>query len=55
MVEVLEISRFFSILNFCKERVVHRSQVFVNEEVTVHLHIIDTQLFFGSEQEYFKS
>ena len=38
-----------------EERVIQRSQAFVNEEVTVYLRSIDTQLFFGSDQEYFKT
>ena len=38
-----------------EERVVQGSQVFVNEEIMVHLRTIDAQLFFCSEQKHFKS
>ena len=41
----------FFIFRLFEENVVQRSQVFVNEEVTVRSHIIDAQLFFGSKQE----
>ena len=53
--QVVSVASFLFRFKLFEERVVQRSQVFVNEEVTVHLRNIDAQLFFGSEQEYFKS
>ena len=43
---VLAASFFSFTFKLFEDRVVQGSLVFVNEEVTVHLHIIDAKLFF---------
>ena len=46
---------FFFIFKIFDQRLVHWSRVSVNEEVTVHVRIIDAQLFLGSQKNYFNS
>ena len=51
---MFSLRRFFFCFELFDERVVKGSQVYVNYEVTVYLPIVNEQLFFGSEQKYFK-
>ena len=54
--EIYQVVSFLIKFKLFEERLVHISQVFVNEVVTVYFRINDAQLFFfGSEQKYFKT